>query len=326
MAEHSAIEWTDATWNPVRGCTKVSEGCRHCYAETFAERWRGIKGHPYEQGFDLRLVPEKLDQPLRWTQPRMIFVNSMSDLFHKDVPDWYIMQVWRTMAECPQHTFQILTKRAERVPAWVAKWADVEDLDARPIMARGPAAVRAAHTSGRALMFAELLDSMGEPPPGCAFPTYDWMEGPRWESSVLPNVWLGVSVENQQTADERIPHLLRTPAAVRFLSVEPLLSAVDLRFWDPRNPKSEGEWMASIEEVGVIGKNRPVDWVIVGGESGPGARPMEADWARSLRDQCVEAGVPFFFKQWGGVHKKQTGRLLDGRTWDQMPRPAGVGR
>jgi protein gp37 len=242
VSQPSSIEWTDATWNPVTGCTKVSPGCKHCYAETFAERWRGIPGHPYEQGFDLKLWPERLNAPLRWKAPRMIFVNSMSDLFHADVPDEFIERVFRVMAEASRHTFQVLTKRAERLADW---------------------------------------------------------HGRRREFWWIPNVWLGASVEDRKYGVPRIPHIRRLRAAVRFLSVEPLL-----------------ENLGQIDLCGI-------NWVIVGGESGHGARPMQPEWATSVRDQCLAAGIPFFFKQWGGVFKKRTGRVLDGQTWDAMP-PTGA--
>jgi len=233
VADRSSIEWTEATWNPVRGCTKVSEGCRHCYAETFAERWRGIPHHPYEKGFDLRTVPEVLDLPLRWKRPRMIFVNSMSDLFHEEVPVGFIQAVFDVMKHAPYHRFQVLTKRAKRL--------------------------------------AELSSELPWP----------------------PNVWLGVSIEDQANA-YRLGYLLKVPASVRFISFEPLLGSVD------------------VELAGV-------QWVILGGESGPNARPMKAEWARALRDQCTTEGIPFFFKQWGGRRKHLTGRLLDGATWEEMP-------
>lgn len=233
MADRSSIEWTEATWNPVRGCTKVSEGCRHCYAETFAERWRGIPGHPYESGFDLRTVPEVLDLPLRWKRPRVIFVNSMSDLFHEEVPYGFIQAVFDVMKRAPHHRFQVLTKRAKRV--------------------------------------AELSAALPWP----------------------PNVWLGVSIEDQANA-HRLAHLLKVPASVRFISFEPLLGPVDLDL-------------------------AGVQWVILGGESGPHARPMKADWARALRDRCRRESIPFFFKQWGGKRKDLTGRVLDGAMWDEMP-------
>ena len=238
MSDQSAIEWTDATWNPVTGCTKISPGCKNCYAETFAERFRGVPGHPYEQGFDLRLWPQRLDAPRAWRTPRMIFVNSMSDLFHEEVPDHYIESVFHVMADVPRHTFQVLTKRAERMADWLRH---------------------------------------------------------RREFWFLPNVWLGVSVEDRRYGVPRIAHLRAVHATIRFLSVEPLL-----------------------EDVGLLDLTG-IGWVIVGGESGHGARPMRPEWVVSVRDQCLEAGVPFFFKQWGGVWKKRAGRELDGRTWDAMP-------
>jgi len=234
MADGSSIEWTDATWNPVRGCTKISAGCKHCYAETFSERFRGVPGHPFEQGFDLRLVPSALGLPLKWKAGRFVFVNSMSDLFHEDVPSSYIDQVFDVMQQASQHQFQVLTKRADRMHTWA---------------------------SGRKLP---------------------------------PNVWMGVSVENAEQR-QRIRHLQHVPAAIRFLSIEPLLA-----------------------EVGSLNL-KGIHWVIVGGESGGKARPMDPDWVRSIRQQCSEANVPFFFKQWGGVRKSTTGRILDGRTWDEMP-------
>lgn len=239
MSDHTSIEWTDATWNPVRGCTKISDGCRHCYAETFAERFRGVPGHPYEYGFDLRLVPLKLGEPLRWAAPKMIFVNSMSDLFHDDVPVEYIVEVARVMQFCHWHTFQVLTKRSERM---------------------------------RDLLRNEL-----------AF------------IAKAPNVWWGVSVENKKSGVPRIEHLRSAPASVRFLSIEPLL-----------------------EDVGRLNLDG-IAWVIVGGESGARARPMQPEWVTSIRDQCEKARVPFFFKQWGGTRKKLAGRTLDGRTHDGFP-------
>ncbi len=239
MSDKSKIEWTDATWNPVRGCTKVSPGCAHCYAETFAERFRGVAGHPYEQGFDLRLVPEKLGEPLRWSQPRMVFVNSMSDLFHEGVPDDYVEAVARVMERANWHTFQVLTKRSQRM---------------------------------RDLLRTRL-----------AF------------AASLSHVWWGVSVENRKHGLLRIEHLREAPARMRFLSIEPLL-----------------------ENLGQLDL-RGIGWVIVGGESGAGARPMQESWVRAIRDQCQRAGIPFFFKQWGGVRKAETGRLLAGRTHDELP-------
>lgn len=239
MSDHSSIEWTDATWNPVRGCTKISEGCRNCYAETFAERFRGVPGHPYEFGFDLRLVPSKLEEPLRWVTPRMIFVNSMSDLFHEGVPFDYVIKVARVMEAAPWHTFQVLTKRSERL---------------------------------RDLLNGELSFVAN-----------------------APNVWWGVSVENRKSGVPRIQHLQSTQASVRFLSIEPLL-----------------------EDIGTLDLTG-IGWVIVGGESGPRARTVQKEWVTSIRDQCIQAKVPFFFKQWGGTRKKLTGRTLDGRTHDEFP-------
>jgi len=241
MSATSSIEWTDATWNPVRGCTKISPGCKHCYAEVFAERWRGIPGHAYEHGFDLRLVPEKIAAPFSWATSKLVFVNSMSDLFHDSVPEPYIGRVLDAMWLADWHVYQVLTKRAERLA----------DLWPRLLGVRSP-----------------------RPP---------------------KHIWLGVSVEDRKYGVPRIEHLRNTPAAVRFLSVEPLL-----------------------EDIGVIDL-RGIDWVIVGGESGPGARRMQTEWVRSIRDQCKDAGIPFFFKQWGGVRKNEHGRELDGRTHDDMP-------
>lgn len=285
MSRNSSIEWCDDTWNPVTGCTEVSPGCDHCYAKTFAERWRGTPGHYFEHGFDVQLRPDKLDQPLRWKKPRKIFVNSMSDLFHADIPDEYIARVFAVMALAPQHTFQVLTKRHGRMRSlldddqFVRKvWNECDDIVAREY--------QAGFT--------------------------DWP---------LPNVWLGVSAENQQWADIRIPALLDTPAAVRFISAEPLLGPIQIDNYLCMYPEDE-------DGAPYLGD---IDWVIVGGESGHGARPMHPDWARGLRDQCQEAGVAFLFKQHGEfiqdphlgvfvrVGKKAAGRELDGRTWDQYP-------
>lgn len=239
MSSNSKIEWTDATWNPVRGCTKVSPGCAHCYAETFAERFRGVPGHPFEQGFDLRLVPEKLGEPLLWKTPKRIFVNSMSDLFHDGVADEYIVEVARVMTQANWHTYQVLTKRHTRL---------LELLKTK-------------------LRFAA-------------------------ESSCI---WWGVSVEDKKYGMPRIGALRRSPVQHRFLSIEPLL-----------------------EDIGTINLDG-IGWVIVGGESGPGARPIEAQWVRDIRKQCKKARVKFFFKQWGGVRKGKTGRDLDGKTYDEIP-------
>ena len=304
----TGIEWTDATWNPVTGCTEVSPGCDHCYAKTFAERWRGTPGHYFERGFDVQLRPDKLDLPLRWRKPRRIFVNSMSDLFHDSVPDDYIARVFAIMAVACDHTFQVLTKRHGRMRSLLS--GDFRDQVAE-----------------------EITDMMGAAtPPGRYWPvTFDRSTEDGWNiwgpaKWPLLNVWLGVSAENQQWADVRIPALLDTPAAVRFVSAEPLLGPIDLfGDWEtpgpaiirtgvqtcPNTPDGPSEYDYD-DQVGV-------DWVIVGGESGRGARPMHPDWARSLRDECQEAGVAFLFKQWGGRTPKANGRQLDGRTWDEYP-------
>src|SRR6266566_1599841 len=251
MSENSTIEWTNSTWNPVTGCTKISPGCAHCYAETFAERFRGVKGHPYEQGFALKLWPNRIELPLHWKKPRRIFVNSMSDLFHKEIPDKFIRRVFLTMELAKHHTFQVLTKRAERMEQWTNE---------------------------------------------------------NYTRSAWPkNVWLGVSVENQDYS-WRIAHLQHTPATIRFLSVEPLLGPLNLN-------------KAVLQDV---------EWVIVGGESGPNARRMKPEWVIEIKQDCQRFGVPFFFKQWGTyddngkrVGKKAAGRMLEGRTWNLMPKKTG---
>jgi protein gp37 len=237
------IEWTDETWNPVTGCVKVSPGCKHCYAETFAERFRGVvmpggKLHVFNHGFDPELRPERLGHPLKWREPRRVFVNSMSDLFGEFVPDQFISRVFDVMRGTPRHTYQVLTKRADRLASWTQQ--------------------------------------------------HPWLLAER-------HIWLGVSVEDKKYGLPRLEYLRRANAGVRFLSVEPLL-----------------------EDLGPIDLTA-VDWVIVGGESGHRARPMQPEWVRDLRDQALAARVPFFFKQWGGVRKDKTGRVLDGRTWDQFP-------
>jgi protein gp37 len=318
MSANSSIQWTDATWNPVRGCTKVSPGCAHCYAETFAERFRGVKGHPYEQGFDLRLVPEKLAEPLKWRKPRRVFVNSMSDLFQDGVPFEFIDQAFAVMALSPQHTFQILTKRAERMREYFS-----EDLRQRVIEA------------GERMRPSR--------------PPSHWYHISDWSCRTMPwplaNVWLGVSVENQHFADERIPLLLQTPAAVRFISAEPLLGPVDIgmssatcgccKRWPSRwvkvhrevrpqfpinlmqgadkvvapagihRAESNQHGALSVNDMGLVPSDfdalPSLDWVIVGGESGPGARPFDIAWARSIVKQCADAKVACFVKQLGAV-------------------------
>jgi protein gp37 len=309
VSTSTSIEWTrsddgsaGSTWNPVTGCTKVSEGCDHCYAETFAERWRGVPGHPFEQGFDVRLWPERLTLPLQWRRPRRVFLNSMSDLWHEAVGADLIAQVFAVIAVAEQHTFQVLTKRPGRMHSLLSDegfWDQV----GKAARLYGPSAEAMAAIEGR----------------------------------LLPNLWLGVSVETQKWVPVRLGKLAATSvAAVRFASCEPLLGELDIRRW-----LADG-----------------LEWVIAGGESGPGARPMHPDWARSLRDQCLAAGVPYFFKQWGafapeadghdrgGIHfidrrgqswngmeiparpdavgmrrvgKGRAGRMLDGRTWDEFP-------
>src|SRR5205823_410557 len=239
MALSSKIEWTDATWNPVRGCTKIGPGCKHCYAETFAERFRGVKGHPYKQGFDLRLVPEKLTEPFTWRSPKLVFVNSMSDLFQPGVPDEYVEAVCEVMVKANWHTYQVLTKRSERLR--------------------------------------------------------DLLRGRLRFAASQRHIWWGVSVEDCKYGVPRIAHLRDAPAAVRFLSIEPLL-----------------EGLGKLNLSGI-------QWAIVGGESGPGARPLKKEWVVSIREQCQAARVPFFFKQWGGVRKARFGRELDGRTYDEYP-------
>jgi protein gp37 len=242
MGDKSAIEWTDATWNPVTGCTKISAGCDNCYAARISERFRGTPGHPFEAGFDLTLRPKRLELPLGWQAPRRIFVNSMSDLFHKDVPDSFIDQVFDVMEQADWHNFQVLTKRASRMNDYL--WH----------------------------RFSELPDFVKLP----------------------DHVWFGVSVEDAKVK-RRIDVLRTIPASVRFLSVEPLIGP-----------------------LGALDLSR-IHWVIVGGESGPGARPMHPDWVREIRDQCIAQSVPFFFKQWGGIRPKANGRELDGREWNEMP-------
>lgn len=300
------IEWADSTWNPITGCSKVSEACDNCYAERMATRFAGMHGYPKENPFGVTLHSERLYEPLHWQKPRRIFVCSMSDLFHEDVLQGWVDDIFDAMSKAPQHVFMLLTKRPERMKAML------EDLSKRWI----------SNVIG----------------PGT---------GPRWP---LENVWLGVTAENQRTADERIPVLLNTPAEKHFVSVEPMLGRVDLSEYLPG-----AKWWKS-----EVLMSSWLDWVICGGETGPGARPMHPDWPRGLRNQCQQAEVPFFFKQWGEfgefdvpldypvkcagrgnfidgrvekighmwnpdgkymlkVGKKAAGRLLDGQTWDEVP-------
>lgn len=238
MAENSAIEWTDTTWNPVTGCTKTSAGCDNCYASRFSERFRGVPGHPFETGFDLTLRPERLLQPLGWKRPRMVFVNSMSDIFHKEIPKAHIAAVFDTMEKANWHIYQVLTKRSSLLQKFI---------------------------------------------------------NDRYRAEPAPrHIWLGVSVEDEKAAT-RIAHLQAANAGVRFLSIEPLI--------------------APVGRLNLTG----IEWVIVGGESGPRSRPMNAEWVIDIRNQCVKAGVAFFFKQWGGFSPKAGGRLLEGKEWSQFP-------
>jgi protein gp37 len=238
MAESTQIEWTDTTWNPITGCTKVTAGCDFCYAERFSERFRGVKGHPFEDGFDLTLRPKRLTQPLSWKKPRMVFVNSMSDLFHKDIPKAFIDSVFDTMEQANWHTFQVLTKRSS-------------------LMAR-------------------------------------YLRG-RYRTGLAPaHIWLGVSIEDAKNA-VRLTHLKAAQATIKFISFEPLIGRVG-----PVDLKG-------------------IDWVIAGGESGPGARPIKEEWVLEIRDQCEADAAAFFFKQWGGLRPKSGGRQLRGREWSQYP-------
>lgn len=304
---NSSIEWTDATWSPTTGCTHVSEGCRFCYAEALSLRF-GRSKHPWTKPYEQENVKfhhERMEIPYTWKKPKRIFVDSMSDLFHPLVPDGVVAWVWMTMAKTPQHTYQILTKRPERMLDFVRRWDDLsgESRDFRGV--RGPDATRKAHPSGRGQLFAAYLDELGKtveggaPPEGSAWPTFDWMEGPRWWTRApLPNVWLGTSIEDNRVVD-RADFLRRTPATVRFLSCEPLIGPLD--------------------QLNLTG----IDWVITGGESGPHHRPFDPDWARDVRDRCLVQGIAFFHKQNGGRTPKAGGRLLDGREWNGMPNPWG---
>ena len=316
------IEWTEYSWNPVTGCTPASEGCQNCYARRMANRLRGRCGYPADEPFKVTLHPERLDEPLKWKKPRRVFVCSMGDLFHDDVPNKFIYDVWDVMVLNKQHIFLVLTKRPDRMKSFIEK-----------VM---------TNRMNYALTFGNTLEGK---------------EARRWAQKPVQNIWLGVTAENQQRADERIPILLQIPAAVRFVSVEPMLGPVDLT-------RIGGDWYGNgrinalkglqnddtyVHEYNLRWKAKhcgELDWVICGGETGPGARPMHPDWVRSLRDQCQTAGVPFFFKQHGEwlhetqgidfheghkyyvwpdesmsfrVGKKAAGRILDGRTWDEMP-------
>lgn len=264
------IEWTEETWNPVTGCTPVSAGCEHCYARRMATRLAGRCGYPKDEPFAITLHPDRLTQPLRWRKPRTVFVCSMGDLFHERVPSEFIDQVFAVMAACPQHTFQVLTKRPERMRDLLVHEDVLCDISRA-----------ASNMAQHELISEDRYDAIDE--------------ALRGDSSIWPppNVWLGVSVEDQQTADERIPLLLKCPAAVRFVSCEPLLGPVDLSLWLYRKHPPSGDLPSCHENLFWL------DWIIVGGETGPGARPMHPQWARSIRDQCAAAGVPFFHKHHG---------------------------
>lgn len=331
MSVGSTIEWTEATWNPVVGCQYVSEGCRNCYAASMTRRleamgrpqYAGLVGPKHFNG-TVRTVPEALELPLRWRKPRRVFVNSMSDLFHPDVPFDFVDQVFAVMALCPQHIFQILTKRPERMAEYMTGF------------------VSNIHTRSHRV-YLELGRLLAR----------KTVTGPTTKGWPPPNVWLMTSCENQPTLEERVPRLLKCLAAVRGLSLEPLLGPIDCSHWVFNRRRVIRKLMygpaALNEDQADSHVAHTVDWVIVGGESGPGARPMHPDWVRSIRDQCVAAGVPFFFKQWGEwaphtldsplmnisgrepmvdlagdtimrrVGKKKAGRVLDGRTWDEFP-------
>lgn len=306
----TTIEWTDETWNPVRGCSIVSEGCRNCYAMKQAHRFSG-EGKPYEGLTELgpqgprwtgkiRLVPEVLDAPLHWTQPRRIFVNSMSDLFHEDVPDEFIVAVFGVMAACPEHTFQILTKRPERMRQWFDRIGKFGGFGRyiRSIRVDGDRTIPNLFSAvaKTEIVRGKRCRAMGDP----------WMKvfnaaSFHMNDGRLRNVWLGVSVEDQKTADERIPILLQTSAAVRFVSAEPLLGPVDLSIYLTKHPSTAflaGKITAEMPDWTRIGSTA-LDWVIAGGESGPGARPCDIAWIRSIVEQCKAAAVPCFVKQLG---------------------------
>jgi protein gp37 len=290
------IEWTEETWNPITGCTKVSPGCTHCYAERMARRLAGRYGYPEApHQFDVTLHEDRLEQPFSWRKPTTGFVCSMGDLFHRDVPDEWIDRVWATMLLCPQHTFQVLTKRAERLPRYLSR------------IEHDPDFPNTSLRYARVLQAARVIRAKRP----------DLLRVPISDPAICPgrNIWLGVTAEDQLRADERIPLLLQAPAAIRFVSIEPMLGPVDLR---------QAHEMAYDHGVPAT---RRLSWVICGGETGPGARPVHPDWVRDLRDQCVAAGVPFFFKKWGGPQgqgwvidgKLYSGHLIDGQEWREMP-------
>lgn len=344
MADKTGIAWTDATWNPIVGCSVLSAGCKHCYAMREAARLERMGGKVGEKYAGLtmagkagpvwigavRLHEASLDQPLRWKRPRRIFVNSMSDLAHEALPFGALMRIWDVMwrAWPMGHVLQVLTKRPQRLVDFAERWADSGEEDHEPRLVTGPAAIRQTHRSGRGGLFADMLDTMGTPPAGCAYPFYDWAGGMRWWPAAAPHILLGATVENQATADDRREPMRRLAELGWrvWVSYEPALGPVDWSGWEF------------------------LSWLVCGGESGTEARPMHPDWARSARDWCAAAGVPFFFKQWSEwgagfdcveetratpkhllryfpemdrtfarVGKKAAGRLLDGMVWDERP-------
>jgi len=366
------IEWADVVWNPISGCTPISEGCQNCYAKRMANRLRGRYDYPGDDPFKVTLHPEKLVEPLKWKKRRRVFVCSMGDLFHEKVEEWMIDEIFGVILACrilnniPDHKFMILTKRPERMKQYFTEREPVELIKAWA-RAVNWIAINDPNVTFEDVVYSETChdwDENGRNSNGSEYKPWGYINR-LWP---LPNVWLGVTTENQQRADERIPILLQIPAAVRFVSVEPMIGSVDIDGYLGFNgPRRMGDglmyyWVAP-----------KIDWVICGGETGPGARPMHPDWVRSLRDQCQKAGVPFFFKQWGewsigrrmqeieapgiieqardGIislttveppqalgkktyacldkegrvyamiraGKKATGRLLDGRTWDEIP-------
>jgi protein gp37 len=306
MGSKTKIEWCDATWNPIVGCSPVSNGCMNCYARRIVRRFPTITGmspepEPEPIGWDGRahFMPYKLEQPLHWRNPRRIFVCSMGDLFHSSITNDQIAAVFGVMASCQRHTFMVLTKRPERATEWF-EWAHKEESDF--CFREEKKTYRWSHICGYEYVseYQWLCYDVNEPWPSAKdITSYD---------SILPNVWLGVSVEDQKTADDRIPKLLEIPAEKRFVSVEPMLEDIDLQY--------QRGWLEPFVEMDpMLNKTPRVDWVICGSETGPGKRPMDIDWSRSIRDQCIEANLPFFFK------KDSLGRHeIDGQIWEQFPK------
>ncbi|MCP4568993.1 MAG: phage Gp37/Gp68 family protein [FCB group bacterium] len=377
------IEWADSSWNPISGCSPMSAGCANCYASSMSKRLKGRFGYPQNDPFKVTFHKDKINEPDKWKKPRRVFTCSMGDLFHDDVTDGQIMWVFWKMARAKQHTFIVLTKRPKRMRRWFSKWLQkhLKGIDyTKYSFVRDPDGIRKTHKVGRALLLAEMLELWGEKPIWHVLPTYDSLYGIVHWPDVFPNVHIGVSVEDQKTADERIPHLLRCQAAVRFVSVEPLLGPINLSPFLPHkfNCEPHCTWCEDCihsgkddgwKETTKHNHSPFLDGVITGGETGPRARPMHPDWVRSIRDQCVDCGTNFFFKSWGqwqngsdfsrplkshivlsdGRHainagelgfrqcdgpewnalnptmmakvgKKRSGRTLDGRTWDQLPK------